>query len=416
MKIYVEDYGCTANKNDTSILLGILKQDRHRIVKKIDDADVLILVTCTVIGTTEQRMLSRLKVFKKTNKKLVVTGCMAAVQPDLIRSIAPDAKILPPRYNHHILDIITEKKDIAFVEKNKTLMPKYYHGITAPIAIAEGCTSSCSYCITRFARGKLTSYPIHEIIQDIHAALKQGCKEIQITAQDTASYGLDTGSNLARLLSEICSIKASFKIRVGMMNPFTTLKNLDSILEAYADNKIYKFLHLPVQSGDNTILKRMNRGYTVEDFMGIIRRFRKRYPEITIATDIIVGFPGETKEHFQHTIDLIKKTKPDVVNITRYSTRPYTEAKKMKKIPTDIVKERSKKLTEICKKIAETNNLRHVGKKYDILIVEKGKNNTYIGRTENYKPIVIKEKVKIGSFVTVEIENAETTHLVGKLI
>ena len=416
MKAYLEVYGCTANKSDASLVKGILKEYSHEIVKRIDDADVLILLTCTVIGTTEQRMLSRLRKFKKTGKKIIVAGCMASVQPDLIKSITPDAQLLPPQYSHHILDLLDDKK-VSFTLKNKTLMSKYFEDITAPISIAEGCTFSCSYCITSLARGGLISYPINEIVQDVCSALRQGCKEIQLTAQDTGSYGLDTGSNLGELLTSVCKIKGEYRIRIGMMNPYTAMKNLDSIIQAYDDPKIYKFLHLPVQSGNDDILKKMGRRYTTGDFIEIVKRFREKYLDITISTDVIVGFPTETDEQFQHTIDLLKAVKPDIVNITRYSARPYTKAKAMKgRIKTDIVKERSKMSTKLCSTISKENNLRHIGKNYTMLVTKKGKNNTVVGRTENYKPIVIRENVEIGEFVSVKVKDAASTYLVGRLI
>ena len=156
-----------------------------------------------------------------------------------------------------------------------------------------------------------------EITQDVCSAVKQGCKEIQLTAQDTSSYGLDFESNLGELLPNVSQIKGEYRIRVGMMNPYTVLKNIDSIIEGFDDSKIYKFLHIPVQSGDDDILKKMNRKYTVEDFLEIIKKFREKYPDITISTDVIVGFPTETKQQFQHTIDLLKTIKPDITNITR---------------------------------------------------------------------------------------------------
>ena len=416
MKVYLEVYGCTANKSDASLILGLLKEKHHEIVKKMDDADVLILLTCTVIGTTEQRMLSRLRIFEKTGKKIIVAGCMTSVQFELIRSVVPDAKLLQPQYSHHIIDLLNDKS-VTFKEENKTRFSKHFDELTAPISIAEGCMSSCSYCITSLARGKLKSYPINEIAEDVCSALKQGCKEIQLTAQDTGSYGLDTGQNLGNLLSEVCKIKGEYRIRVGMMNPYTALKNLDSTIQAYADPKIYKFLHLPVQSGDNEILQKMNRKYNVEDFLQIIKKFRNKYPDITISTDVIVGFPTETDEQLQNTVDLLNKIKSDIVNITRYSARPYTKAKTLEgRVKTEIVKERSRILTEFCSKVSKENNQRHIGKNYKVLITEKGKKNTFVGRAENYKPVVIKEKVRFGDFYEVKITNAETTYLVGNLI
>jgi len=416
MKFYLEVYGCTANKSDYSLIKGILKDNNHEIVEDIDDADSLVLITCTVIDTTEQRMLSRLKAFKKTGKSVIVAGCMASIQTDKIKSIIPDAKLLPPQYSYHLLDIIDNSKT-SFIDKNKTLFSKYYDDVVAPISIAEGCTLSCSYCITSLARGKLKSYPINQIIQDVCSAIKQGCKEIQLTAQDTSAYGFDCRSNLGELLINVCKIKDNYRVRVGMMNPYTALKNIDSIIKGFDDPKIYKFLHLPVQSGDNEILNKMNRKYIVDDFLKIIKKFRKKYPNITISTDVIAGFPTETDEQFQHTINLLKTVKPDITNITRYSARPYTKAKTMEgRIKTEIVKERSKILSELCSIISKENNLSHIGKKYEALVTELGKNKTFVGRTKNYKPIVLKEKIEIGEFITVEVTDAASTYLVGSII
>ena len=230
MKIYLEVYGCTANKSDASLVKGLLKEESHEIVEKIDDSDVIVLLTCTVIGTTEQRMLSRLREFKKTGKKIIVTGCMASAQPDLVKSIVPNAKLLPPQYVFNILDLLGDKK-LSFKTINKTLLPKYYENIVAPISIAKGCMFSCSYCITSIARGKLKSYPIGEVVQDVCSALRQGCKEIQLTAQDTGSYGLDSECNLSELLKSVCKVEGDYRIRVGMMNPYTVKKNFESILQ-----------------------------------------------------------------------------------------------------------------------------------------------------------------------------------------
>ena len=416
MKVYLEVYGCTANKSDASLVKGILKDNNYEIVDEIDKADALILLTCTVIDTTEQRMLSRLKVFKDTNKNIIVGGCMASIQSDQVKSILPNVKLLPPQHSHQILDVLNDKKPI-FNLKNKTQFSKYYEDIFAPISIAEGCMLSCSYCITSLARGKLKSYPIDEIIQDICSAISQGCKEIQLTAQDTSAYGLDIGTDLGELLKKVSKINGQHRFRVGMMNPYNCLKNINSIVNGFKSSKIYKFLHLPVQSGDNVILEKMNRKYYVEDFLKIIKKFRKNYPDITISTDIIVGFPTETNNQFQHTVDLLKTVKPDITNITRFSARPYTKAKTMKgRIKTNIVKERSKYLTELCKRISNHNNQSHIGKKYNVLITEKGKNNTFVGRSENYRPIVVKDKVEIGEVKQVEITEAATTFLFGSII
>jgi threonylcarbamoyladenosine tRNA methylthiotransferase CDKAL1 len=276
---------------------------------------------------------------------------------------------------------------------------------------------SCSYCITCKARGKLRSFPVAEIKNNVKDAIRQGCKEIRITAQDTASYGLDIGLNLGVLLKEIVRLDGDYRVRVGMMNPYTLKKNFDEILNWFQNTKIYNFIHLPFQSGSNNILRKMNRKYTVEEFEVIVKKFRNIFPNLTLATDVIVGFPTESDEDFQKTVKLLETVKPDITNITRFSARPFTEAKKMKgRVDTKISKTRSKFLTDFCSNISKENNKKFVGKNFDVLITERGKNNTMISRTDCYKPVVLKEKnLDIGQTINVKILKAENTYLVGNI-
>jgi len=416
MKFYLETYGCTANKADESLIKGTIKSSKHELVHNIAEANILVILTCTVIDTTEQRMLSRLKKLKKTGKKIVVAGCMASIQRDVVKKILPNAVFLPPQYPHHILDLI-EKKEVTFKQINKTNIPKVFEKRIAPINISEGCMFNCSYCITCLARGKLKSYPIKGIRENVESAVKKGCIEIQLTSQDTSSYGLDQNKTLGDLLENIKYINGIYRIRLGMMNPYTCLLNLKSIIKGYNNSKIYKFLHLPVQSGDNVILKKMNRKYNVSDFKRIIKSFRKKYPELTLSTDVIAAFPTETEEQFTKTVKLIKEIKPDITNITRYSARPNTKAKKMKgRIKTDLAKKRSRILTDLSKNICIEKNKKHIGKKYNVLITEKRKNKISFGRTENYKPVIIKKEKDIGEILKVEIIDSDSVHLVGSII
>ncbi|MFH1100839.1 MAG: tRNA (N(6)-L-threonylcarbamoyladenosine(37)-C(2))-methylthiotransferase [Methanobacteriota archaeon] len=416
MRIYLETYGCTANKSDESIIKGILTKEHHTIVTDSTQADIFILLTCTVIDTTEQRMLSRLKTFQKTNKPIIVTGCMIPLQQKTITTLIPNARVLPPHYIHHINEIL-QQKEPEFIQRNKTMLPKQFTGTIAPIAIAEGCLQNCSYCITQFTRGTLHSYPREEILSDIKNAQHQGCKEIQLTAQDTASYGLDTGDNLGNLIKDVTGLPGEFRVRIGMMNPYTLKKNLDTILPVYNAPKLYAFLHLPIQSGDDDILQKMNRKYTVNEYLTLVDQFRRNHLTLTLATDIIIGFPTENDTQFNNTITLIKNIQPDITNITRYSARPFTTAKTMKgRIPTEIVKQRSTQITHLCRTISTRKNKEHIGKHYTILITEHGKKNTMMGRAENYKPVIINEQLPLGTLAPVEITSSAPTHLFGKLI
>jgi MiaB/RimO family radical SAM methylthiotransferase len=245
--------------------------------------------------------------------------------------------------------------------------------------------------------------------------LKEGCKEIWITSQDNGCYGLDTNTNLPELLKQITKINGRFFIRVGMMSPTFVKIFTKELVEAYKSEKIFKFLHLPVEAGSDRVLKLMKRGYKTKDFLNIVKEFRKKFPLLTLATDIIVGFPGEKTKDFEMTVKLIKEVKPDVVNISKFGVRPGTEAEKMRQLPYKVVKKRSARLTQIVKKLQLKQNKKWLDWKGNILVDEIGKKGTFIGRNFAYKPVVIHSSQNLlGKFVKVRITDITSTYLIGK--
>ena len=416
MNIYIEVIGCTANHSDASIARHQIEQHSNfLIVDNVDDADIILLFTCTVISATEQRMFSKISEYVKQKKRIIVTGCMASVQSEQIKKINEEILCIPPINIHLLLSYLDDSAKTS--DQYKKYQSKKRHStIFAPISISEGCDFSCLYCITTLARGKLTSYPKHAIRANVEDAIMQGCKEIQLTAQDTASYGMNNCSNLAELLSYLADIQGWYRFRIGMMNPATLRPQIDQMIDSFKNIHIYKFLHIPIQSGDNQLLSKMKRRYTIQDVFNIVNRFRKLFPDITIATDVIVGFPSENEDQHMNTKIALEKIKPDIVNITKFSARPHTKAKTMKqRIPTEIVKARSKELTILTTSTSYEKNRQHIGKRYTILITEKGKKQSMIGRNNQYKPVVITEPVNIGDVVDVEIIDAKQTHLFGML-
>ena len=327
----------------------------------------------------------------------------------------PDAILVTPRNIHHLFDII-EHKNTSESVLQKARVPKQYSDLIAPVSIAEGCLFSCNYCITHLARGKLCSYPEKDIISAVHNAINQGCKEIQLTAQDTASYGLDGGTSLPQLIKKIVELQGEYMIRIGMMNPRTAKTIIQDLISLFQHSHIYSFLHLPIQSGDNIILEKMNRGYTVEEAIKIIEYSQNKLPELSIATDVIIGYPTETDRQFQKTKLLLQQIKPDVVNITRFSARPYTKAKNVRgRIPTEIVKNRSRELTDFCQNLMLQRNNSYLDKNMTVIPLKKGKEHTTMCRSTNYKPVVIEDIVSLGERVQVKIIDATDTHLVGML-
>lgn len=361
MKIYASVYGCPSNIADCEMALGLLQKTGFEIVDDSGKSDLNIIFTCIVKKPTEQRMVQRIQQLTKTGKPLIVAGCMPKTSQRAIEKINPNASLIGPDSIEHIVDAVRaalEGKKVIFVgdeRKTKPGLPRVRKKESVGIVpISIGCLSDCSYCAVKFARGRLKSYPIEKIVKDVEALVKDGCKEIWLTSQDNGCYGLDIGTSLAELLEEVCKIKSNFKIRVGMMNP-THIKNfLDELVDAYKNEKIMKFLHLPVQSGSDRILQTMKRGYTVAKFEKIVERLKKEIPNLFLSTDVIVGFPGESDEDFQATAELMKKIKPDKVNVSKFGAHAGTKAAKMKQLPTKTITERSKNLHGVISSFSRT--------------------------------------------------------------
>lgn len=353
MKFYLETYGCQANKSDSEIITALLNLEGYRQVKREKDADVLIFNTCYVKQSTQNRIINRLKEIKKLKKRVIVSGCMPEISPETIRKILPKSILVSARNVHHLSEAIKRKKDfLGKPEFDKTLLAKCPASSTYTIQISEGCPNKCSYCAAKLARGHIHSFPEENILEEARKAISKGYKIIHIASQDNAAYGLDKNkiSLLPQLLNKLTQLHGNFMIKVGMMNPVHLLPILDNLIFSYQSPKIMKFIHVPVQSGSDGILKDMNRKYTLAEFKKIISSFRKTIPDISISTDVIVGYPTETEEDFKKTLNLIKTLKPEILNISRYSKRPNTPAEHLRQLSTQELKHRSIILTDIYKK------------------------------------------------------------------
>jgi MiaB-like tRNA modifying enzyme len=410
-KIYIKTYGCALNKSDSELMAGLLEKAKFGITKDIEEAFIVIINTCTVKGPTETKFFNYLEKIKEKYpyKKIIITGCISQTDPEKLEGYS----LLGTSQITNIVQLVEETihdNPIAMLTKETLPRLNLLKIRTSPvieiIPICEGCLGSpCTYCKVKSARGKLRSYPKEEIIKQAKQAIKDRIPEIWITAQDTGCYGKDINSNLPELLKEIIQLPSSFKIRLGMLNPNHVISFLDELIEIYKSDKIFKFLHIPVQSGNNEILKAMKRKYTAEQFKEIIDKFKKEIPEITIATDIICGFPGETEEQFYDSLELIKQIKPAVLNISRFWPRPKTKAAEMEnQIHGNETKRRSSLMTDIFHNIARMQNERWLGWQGEVLIDEKGKDETWIGRNFAYKPVIVEGNYKLGDTLNVKIK------------
>jgi MiaB-like tRNA modifying enzyme len=424
--IYIESYGCSVSQNEAEAMAGLLEQSGFNIIRNEKYADLIIVVTCYVKSNTEQKILFRIKQIRDSypKKKLIIAGCMPEGIYRTIVDTVPDASLVS---THHVREIAQavkktlEGKRVEYLGKSeevKLCLPKIRKNpVIDVVPILSGCNSTCSYCCVRFAKGKLFSYPKEMIIKEVENSLKQGCKEFWITSQDNASYGLDQGkSNLPELLKEISAISGKFLVRIGMVNPKNVLPILENLIISYQSDKIYKFLHLPIQSGDDEILKKMNRGYKVEDFIRIVKEFRKNL-NLQLWTDVIVGFPEETEEQFENTIKLIREVEPDWANVSRFGLRPDTPAQDLEQLSPEIINERSERISKIVREMSLKRNKEWIGWKGVVLISKKGKKqDQWLGRNPAYKLVLVESKEKLlGKFVDVKVKEADYAYLTGTL-
>ena len=422
--VYYENYGCASNKSDMEIMLGILGNNGYSITQDPKKASIIIVNTCAVKQITEDKIFEKLHKMKNHSKPIIITGCLPKINLQRIADSHLDhCSLLDPASIDKIEDIVNKclqerGQNIIFSNRppNKPSLPKRrLNRYIEILQISEGCQGKCSYCCTRFARGKLHCFPPKTILKQIQKAIAENSVEIQLTAQDTASYNY-RGYNLSNLLRDISTIKGDFKVRIGMMNPDTVFKLLDEIIDVYENDKIYKFLHVPIQSGSNKILKLMKRRNTVYDFLSIVNIFRSHFPTISIATDIIVGFPSETQEDFEETLSLIKLVKPDVINISKYAPRPGTEASKMKQLDSRIVASRSRILSKHVEHIIKIQHMKMLGTYEEVYPIERTSTGTLFGRTHNYKKAFIQDVVPMGKKIRVKIIGAHQRRLDCKVL
>jgi|TARA_B100001964_G_scaffold245773_1_gene335885 MiaB-like tRNA modifying enzyme len=418
--IYIQTHGCSANFAESEAMTGLLTKAKFNIVDNMENSDVNIINICTVKGNATALKEIRKFTEQFPDKKLIVAGCITKDIIPQVRKINQEACLVNTHNIHRIVEAIEEslqgnvlealtqervnKADLLKLRTNKVI------GITP---IASGCADFCAYCSVKLIKGNIFSYPEAHVVNEVERNVKQGCKEIWLTSQDNGAYGLDTGKRkLVNLLNEILDkVEGNYKIRLGMINPGHVISMINELTQIYQDERMFKFLHIPAESGNNEVLGKMRRKYNVHEFKETINKFKRYVKDITIATDIIVGFPTETELQFQDSLHLIQEIKPDVLNISRFSPRPHTLAARMKQLPSNIKKERSKILTELYINTALKQNKKWLGWKGMIIIDEVGKDNTWVGRNFAYKPVIIKGNFNFGDEVNVKIKDASAYDL-----
>ena len=427
IRIFIKTFGCSHNASDSEYMAGILSSEGYQIVPSLESSDITIINSCTVKSPSQAAFLNTVTKSKSFNKKVIVGGCVPQAERNIpglencsIVGVSQIDKI------DYIVEKTLEGNVVRFLENKKLpslLLPKIRRNkFIEIIPISQGCLGSCTYCKTKQARGKLISYPIDHIVQACKNAWENNAKELWITSEDTGVYGRDIGTNLPNLLVEILKdIPSDVMIRIGMANPPYILENVNSMIKVLNHPNVYSFIHIPVQSGSNAVLDKMLREYTIEEFNFLCDKFIKGVPDITIATDIICGFPTETKENFEETLNLVEKYKFPVINISQFYPRPGTVAAKWKKIDTKEVHNRSKALAELFGSYSHYKHLLNTKQRvwiHDINEEEKNKEeNMMVAHNKSYVKILVpKDESLYGKELIVKITQIFKWHCVGEII
>jgi MiaB-like tRNA modifying enzyme len=410
---HIETYGCTANRGESRQIEQRLRAGGHHRAPGPDAADVAILNTCTVVEKTERNMLRRAAELESAVEELVVTGCMALAQGEAFAEAGVDARV---RGWDDVPGAIRNGECPTPTSDAEPVLD----GVVGILPIARGCTSDCSYCITKRATGRIDSPPIEENVRKARALVHAGAREIRVTGQDTGVYGWDDGDRkLPELLERICAIDGDFKIRVGMANPKGVHGIREELAEVFSErDEMYNFLHAPVQSGSDDVLGTMRRQHQVREFREVVETFDAHLDHWTLATDFVVGFPTETDADHERSLDLLREVRPERVNVTRFSKRPGTDAAAMDGLGGTIKKERSKGMTEVKMDVVGAAHESMVGDHHTVLAVEPGTGESVKCYDEAYRQVVVRNApehgIEPGDVADVEITGQNTVYAFGE--
>ncbi len=432
MKVYFRTFGCQMNLNDTEIMKGILHKNGYEITEEQEKADVAIINSCAVREKAENKMygkLGRLKAQKNKNPNLIIglCGCVAEKEKNLLlkkkevnfifgtRSIVGiDSMIKRAKSGEKFAEFEDSLDEINF--GTPRMRDSKHH---AWVTIIYGCNKFCSYCIVPYTRGREKSRDMSDILMEVKELAAKGYKEITYLGQNVDSYGMDLNDNtsLAELLKETCKIDGIE--RIWFLTSYPSDFSDDLIKVISEEKKISRFIHLPVQAGSNKILKAMNRRYTKEDYLILVKKIKENIPDAVLGSDIIVGFPGETEADFQESVDLVKEAGFERLNLALYSPRSGTlSAENIKdNVPHEVKAERLQVLMDLQKSINYEANLYYMNKKLKVITEGTMKNGDYYGRINNNKLVVFPfdSNVVVGEKVTVKVKKVSAGLLFGEM-
>ncbi|XP_050351716.1 threonylcarbamoyladenosine tRNA methylthiotransferase [Nymphalis io] len=428
--IYVKTWGCAHNNSDSEYMAGLLAAQGYKLTEDKWQAQLWLLNSCTVKSPAEDHFKNEIELGQSRGIHVVVAGCVPQGAPRAtylqglsvvgVQQIDRIVEIVEETLKGHTVRLFGQKKTSEGRKAGgaSLLLPKVRKNpLIEIISINTGCLNQCTYCKTKHARGELGSYPPEEIVERARQSFKEGVCEIWLTSEDTGTYGRDIGTTLPELLWKLVEvIPEGCRLRLGMTNPPYILEHLAEVAEIMHHPRVYKFLHVPVQSGSNQVLSAMKREYTRADFERVVNYLREKVPGMTIATDIICGFPTETEEDFKDTMDLCKKYRFPSLFINQFFPRPGTPAARMQRVPGQEVKKRTKELSEFFRSYEPYGH--KVGQVYDVLVTDISHDkNYYVAHNEFYEQVLVpKEDKYMGKMVTVKITSATKFSMMGQPI
>jgi len=436
-KLFIETYGCQMNVADSEVVASIMEMDGFALTNQADDANAVFINTCSVRDNAEQKVIQRLKYYqsvKRKNKKLIVgvIGCMAErVKEELINEhgvnivVGPDAYLDIPNLINSVEN--GEKAinvDLSKTETYKDVLPtRIGASISGFVSIMRGCDKFCTYCIVPYTRGRERSREVESILNEINDLKEKNYKEVTLLGQTVNSYRYEqsdgTVVDFPQLLSIIAETVPQMRIRFTSPHPKDMTDETLQVMAKYPN--ICRFIHLPVQSGSNKILKLMNRKYTREWYLDRVAAMRRIIPDVSIGTDIFCGFHNETEEDHQESLELMREVKFDMAFMFKYSERPGTIA--AKRLPDNVPEEvKIRRLNEIIalqNEVSNQSNQNDIGKTFEVLVegFSKRSREQLFGRTSQNKVVIFpREGRKIGEFIHVRILSASSATLIGEVV
>lgn len=427
-RVFVRTYGCSHNTSDAEFMSGQLESYGYVLVDDIDNADVALLNSCTVKNPSQDAAVNLAARAKANGIPVVMSGCVP--QADRKLKGLEDVSLLGITQIDRVVEVVEQALagNVVRLLKRKALptldLPKIRKNPQVEIVpLSTGCLGRCSYCKTRDARGKLGSYAPTEIRARVRRACEEGVQQIWLTSEDTGAYGLDLGGgcNIATLLQGVAAELEAFPncmMRLGMTNPPYMLEHIEAVAEVLKHPQVFEFIHVPVQSGSNRVLDAMVREYTVQDFDALVNGLRERVPSMTVCTDIICGFPGETEADHRESVDLVKRHRFPVLNISQFYPRPGTPAANMRKLPSDLVKKRSSEMHALFESYVDKSYTNLKGEECRVWFSEHSDRSPHtVGHTKQHvKVLVPRDACLIGSSKMCRILSCHAWHVSAEVI